>query len=1193
MARKAVTGYAEKNYYDNTRFSGINAVGDELNEGQFKHLVNFDIADTGRSLSPRKGFLTTSIHQDIIKTLSDKTIYFQDAASGKYIFIDFYNTEYTYTAAQEINGVKNVPAYVGDLIVNNESYITVDKINFNYIDADNFSCDFLDLVEHIKGFANLQYIVPVESARADSVYDHLGVRRNLIKLSLTKEGIIDPFWLEIVYKKDKTLLLTVVPLDDIVSIDLNYRNLASRNSIIPEPIQHVYSKDKVPDGFYNQFPMIYAKQDDKYIINNLKTLKDVSIIPHFILEEAPVNYEWLYTYDIINTGISDKYIYRAPVFRYDDNTVYPTENFFAKEIHNLFKNSLRNVYNRESYYGTPSTSRYFDYHNSSLNNYTAYLEQLYLDPSSKYFGSTESKNSVVMYIVPKTPEEHIECTNSYHTDGLDRNLTVAESLHGLFGGNRYSSIYEEKYEWDNSIVQATIDSKQNNGRAVTFLSSYIQDLCTKSYNVLDLLDKLSPYTASIDIYIIPVSEITYTTVTSKGMCFASSTAFCSNFMCMPGIKSYSIGEARKYFTDTVSGAYVRLFYTATSVDFSGVFSASDFGSVSGANFMNIFGVSEDDPIRTIYTSYQLSELPQGLEDSYVTHYYQMFKRIHEDDNGTVTYDNPLLVNSIPYWYSYNSDEPTEHKQQSVYLMNPEGVKGIYEQESLFYKPNDTLVWEYSNGGVVSQKLQNANFFSQGLYLTFYLCLAPTHSFLNTSDFIGMYDDISREALVASTSLYTSLQLHLSTDDPTYITERLEDEPDEIRNFKNSLIFRETSGDRLIVYEGNKLYMSEASRYYYFIDDGVFEFPERIVKVIQYKDTLLVFTVQNLYSIYPYELTELVDAGVDDNGNPKTVQNTKIVYNKLPVLYNLMVDENYKEAIQVFNQMVLFYSSDGQMFMIKPTATIDNNTRFSVQYFNKSANDILLNYDEYINRRLEVYGKPFVTKDEIKIKVLVSLNHIKIFYNVPDVITYILIYDIINNCYYTYDSTSFADIQDVFFIQENEMYISHKDEHTYFTIPYSAPLEVDLNVDKAIYYDFSGEAINCEIDSGNINLNNHLKKRFKTLHTIYKNLNATSLEFVPETFVDDIPIYTALGTHLEVKDIGGTKSYESVEHSNKVDLLDNNTALFNFLDYTSNKIITHKSNSVSKGKTFRVRLRFKSKGKYKLQGFGIIYKEHRI
>ena len=51
-----------------------------------------------------------------------------------------------------------------------------------------------------------------------------------------------------------------------------------------------------------------------------------------------------------------------------------------------------------------------------------------------------------------------------------------------------------------------------------------------------------------------------------------------------------------------------------------------------------------------------------------------------------------------------------------------------------------------------------------------------------------------------------------------------------------------------------------------------------------------------------------------------------------VLYNILTDEKYADVIQVFNQMVLFYSADGQMFMIKPNVMIDVETQFSLQYF---------------------------------------------------------------------------------------------------------------------------------------------------------------------------------------------------------------------------------------------------------------------
>jgi hypothetical protein len=61
MARKAVQGFPEKSYYDNTRYLGIVATTDPLNEGLFKHMVNFDVSDTGQSVQPREGYLTTTL----------------------------------------------------------------------------------------------------------------------------------------------------------------------------------------------------------------------------------------------------------------------------------------------------------------------------------------------------------------------------------------------------------------------------------------------------------------------------------------------------------------------------------------------------------------------------------------------------------------------------------------------------------------------------------------------------------------------------------------------------------------------------------------------------------------------------------------------------------------------------------------------------------------------------------------------------------------------------------------------------------------------------------------------------------------------------------------------------------------------------------------------------------------------------
>ena len=90
MARKYIRGNPNKNYYDNTKFIGTLATTDPVPEGMFRHLVNFDVSDTGQSITPRRGYLTTSIrcnNEDIV--LSNQTIIFRDPEKGKHIIYDY------------------------------------------------------------------------------------------------------------------------------------------------------------------------------------------------------------------------------------------------------------------------------------------------------------------------------------------------------------------------------------------------------------------------------------------------------------------------------------------------------------------------------------------------------------------------------------------------------------------------------------------------------------------------------------------------------------------------------------------------------------------------------------------------------------------------------------------------------------------------------------------------------------------------------------------------------------------------------------------------------------------------------------------------------------------------------------------------------------------------------------------------
>ena len=308
-----------------------------------------------------------------------------------------------------------------------------------------------------------------------------------------------------------------------------------------------------------------------------------------------------------------------------------------------------------------------------------------------------------------------------------------------------------------------------------------------------------------------------------------------------------------------------------------------------------------------------------------------------------------------------------------------------------------------------KKLYDSGYFTNGIHIVFYLFQAQN---MSTSD-EEFHVLFSRLQHVTATTLMQNFFIQKTNRPVTYIEEYITKEPEDIQTAKNFITF---NNDRLVFWHKNVVYMSEPGDYYYFPKySGMHEFGERVVKVIQFKTILLVFTVQHLYAIFE---TEVPIQTINAEGTLETTSTFE--WASLPVLYNILTSDKYADAIQVFNQMVLFYSEDGQMFMIKPSTTIDSDTRFSLQYFNKAVNDILLNYDIYINERLQSYGiEQTITKDDVRIKALLSVNFIKLFFYVPGLITYILIYDVINNRYQVYDTTTFTNIKDKMFVESGE------------------------------------------------------------------------------------------------------------------------------------------------------------------------------
>lgn len=1292
MARKAIRGYTEKSYYDNTTFKGIVATTDPLNEGSFAHMVNFDISDTGSSVKPRCGFLTTDFvikegqAYNTVKLKASSTLYFYEPSLQQYIFVDF--STFKFTSEELGDYTYSINAYAVSFSAKtveghtNRHFVATRITNVDIDDIINaFPHNDEDDYKNIRLY--LTHIVFKDSIAQFTTDEYL-ISKYLIKHNFP--DVIPYSWVELYYRKtgstyndvtysDDTVVVSFVNTEDIISIDSNLRNIASTQSIIPTQIQKIYPKDS-NDLLYNQFPIIYVKDNDtgKYIINTSKNA-DVTFIPHFLLKELDTNEEWLYTYTITaqrNNPYSNDVTYNSPVFNINNNynihkLLY---NRLIEQINNLeleyntsldtdlihlklyaYERTFSNLANLLSYWSyyrrfirenstdplwakdiyagllecpEDSADAYWPdkeqigkhtFSNSVLNTYL-----LNVDTSDyAYMDSLGINNSVLIYVVPFTlpSKYHVRYPFLSSTSLIDTSLhrflsSVLEE--GGFSQNKYA-YYSTTHKFKEYV---STHQSLNKSQLIEYM---------KTLSVSTLMFYIIPTKDINKNFKINPNEITSQDHSSKGLIEYKQFSLFSGIY-ITDEAPMSIAGAIDYLSNNdYDNVIFKFFHARCNVEKYGNIHSGDIDPRIYQILPNFDKwKTEEDLMYYIYTAdLPIHGDPPNIGEvsvpvtsgNYVNdskHLYTYFFNPTNDYDGTgggflsIGYNTisipllePVVRNSNrTYTGTYNNDDiclfdTSLWRPYSISLTQDLNKQNV---DSHFIKSYGDLVLDIYNSKLTD--LFERDYFATGVMLEFKLISLYIPNRLE--EILKNFEIPNTNILNSKTSLTQTRQISYSSY-PSYMQERLVDEPKDIRNSNKWCVFHSEQGDRLVLWCNNVLYMSEPNQYYYFKMDNKMTYPEKILKVIQFKNTLLVFTTINLYSIYPYEdVTQSI--GVDAEGKPTTIQTKTIMYATLPVLYNLMLTEQYIDAIQVFNQMVLFYSADGQLFMIKPTATIDNDTKFTIQYFNKSANDILANYDTYMNERLQVYGYSgdylISNKTEVGIKVQVNINYIKIFYTYKDY-TYILIYDVINNYFYAYDTISFSDIKDIFFAEECDVYVSTSslgddEKYLFFTIKNNRPNEVDNNIDEAIYNNFVNYDIQTELDTGVLNLNTHLKKRFRDLHTVYKNITATYLNMEVETFIDCVPAQVVFSDSIEVKSStldGATEHvYDCVKIKNTNDILKQN-ALFDFSLFTSNKMLTHYTNIPCLGKQFRLRLRLNSKGVYKLQSYGITFKEHQI
>lgn len=1246
MARKGVQGYTEKSYYDNTRYTGMVSTLDPLVEGSFRHLVNFDISDTNQSLEPREGFLTTSLAEDDAVdpiTLSSQTIMYKDQSTQRHIVFDLGNRKayladvsaynvhndmipfvseiaLDYSELQQmylewyVKDLKTDPPFQlekiypdsnnrfsvyeisnieftdyphrkvykvspGDAVIQQVwSYLEADTQAYNDLNPNTIDKSAVRLQDDVDGyyasfaFRNISdsdisyalthtkfvgkvatifdevlskaiHIVPIEFTPTQDKSLKLFMTLTFRHKQVTVNGVTLP---------EDTLLIGAINFKDIGSYNPLERNIASSRSIFPGIFQTIYTAVNRPDGHIDTIGMFYAYNKDKQaMINTIQPRQEYTFIPHFELNPASISTpgadSWAYAFDIVSTKPQSLLLGES-----QDTVVARSD----------WKNYTTN---------TPVLQpiRHNDI-NSTYNNHVL---------GSRY----------VITLIP-TQRSHLHNPGSNDGFGYYTSFTTAA--------------LRRHRAWAKELKKA-IDI-QSLIQAIT----KIDDAHYIFHDVQDDSDIYTTRSPSLDTF------LTKSGVVKSGKLSTELLYLKRMYHSFP--TTHYPGESYTYHT---KDDYVPDFFpyetTVLLGGGAGMFDPDDV--YESAVDVNSFIVNTD----VVYTKEQMldmlhtKKLPLFIGQHGVLDIsYRLLSAAAIADSNYVlkTYYSPIC-----YYYRAVEDENPfsyqDYNEVKDYIISPAQIHSINSilsyktcplvDQNLLHTDTKTLLKDDFKDTLHAQ-----GYFLNGYHIRLYLRPYKSADYAQPIP----YDDyITLQTAWRVDAYSTVLNVSFAHDklSLTTIEEFVKEHPEYIENADGYTVFEE---DKLVLWKHNRVYVSEPGKPYYFKENMVKEYKETVVKVVPYKSILLVFTSQHLYAIYENVTKQ---EGVDREGNPTSIEIRNWV--TTPVLYNILTNKQYADVIKVFNQMVLFYSDEGQLFLIKPNTMIDSDTRFTLQYFNKACNDILANFDKYINERLEHYGKKErIEKKDVKIQSEVSVNYIKIFYTVPNVITYILIYDVINNRYYVYDTTSFTDIKDMLYIDSGSLYNTINKDKMYFTFPYTQGIDCDQNVDRAIYNNLKPEPILSLVDTGNLNLNNHLRKRFRDLHITFKNLSASNVLYNVETVLDDVVSHPFYDQQLQVKEHNGQTYYVTIPKANDKDLTELATVnqisseatdvrefllntptfqdrnmLFDFKDYVSSKLLTHRSSILGVGNSLRVKMLFTSKGKYKIQSFGIVYKERRV
>lgn len=341
------------------------------------------------------------------------------------------------------------------------------------------------------------------------------------------------------------------------------------------------------------------------------------------------------------------------------------------------------------------------------------------------------------------------------------------------------------------------------------------------------------------------------------------------------------------------------------------------------------------------------------------------------------------------------------------------------------------------------------------------------------------------------------------------------------------------GTRLLLYgspkANNIIYVSDydGNIGYFPAKYALDRFSEKIIYVHVYHDYLIVFTVNNIYLVYP---------ALDEN-------NIEVLVTKL-IMSNVTIKEEYINTIQNIGKDILFLSNADELRILRPNPYVENEGDLLIGTVSQNVKNLLIDPTQFITRRFQYYNRPIDIFNEewkptIETVVHVYKNEIYIYKSVSipfqdDPYMYILIYDTVNRRWRIYDTVAMSFPYQIKVFDANEgPYILCRNhigveggttlmlfeslnlwqfDDGYGKLRDSKPVKVvgtiktfvfnsALTTDSIDAIKTVKIPINAMLDPGYLEITPHLMKRFLQIKFVITNIDAVNIPVTFEFTVD--------------------------------------------------------------------------------------------